>query len=130
MAATHASTGTSETTLSSPAASGTAPDTRHWLPTQGEPARGQPEDRRTAGIGYDPISIGDEAIALSGTTFPGDTAALDRHELAQIGCIERPKADDLLAPCVDDPDRGTAANACRLPLARRNLDHFALVPCC
>src|SRR5260221_474252 len=52
---------------------------------------------------------------------PG-AAVLHRHELGEVGAIERPGVDDLLAMRVDDPDDLPLGDEGRLALARRDGD--------
>ena len=73
-----------------------------------------------------PPPVGDERVADRREDMPDrDAAVLHRHELAQIGGIERPGVDDLLARRVDYFDDLAATQMRSLALARRDLDHLA-----
>jgi hypothetical protein len=51
-------------------------------------------------------------------------AVLHRHEFLEVGIVEGPSVDDLLAPGVDDPGLLAAAQAKRFALAGRYFDHI------
>jgi hypothetical protein len=82
---------------------------------------------RVLGQGQDrPAPVGDQAVPDLGSELKdGRPGVLHGHELAELGGVERPSVDDLLAVGVDHLDRLALGDPRGLAGARRDGDDVA-----